>query len=123
MAAELWGLRDGLMLAKNLNIKNLVVEVDAMIVAKILSFENMISDSTHPYSAIIVDCRSLFQHFEDIQVNRIHREGNDCVDILAKEGVSLDIDFIVHPDCLSFILYQLIANFWGVAYPRLCNLS
>lgn len=60
MAAELWGLRDGLMLAKNLNIKNLVVEVDAMTVAKILSSENMISDSTHPYSAIIVDCRSLF---------------------------------------------------------------
>ena len=66
MAAKLWGLRDGLMLVKNLNIRNVVVEVDAMTVAKILSSENMIFDSTHPYSAIIVDCKSLFQHFEDI---------------------------------------------------------
>ena len=28
MAAELWGLRDGLMLAKSLNIRKLLVEVD-----------------------------------------------------------------------------------------------
>ena len=54
------------MLAKNLNIRNLIVEVDAMTIAKILSSENMIFDSTHPYSAIIVDCKSLLQHFKDI---------------------------------------------------------
>lgn len=94
------------MLAKNPNIINLVVEVDAMTFAKILSSENMNSDSIHPYSAIIVDCRSLLQHFEDIQVNHIHREGNHYADILAKEGVSLDIDFTVHPLPLSCTRYS-----------------
>lgn len=90
-------LCDGLMLAKNLNIKKLLVEVDAMTITKIPSSDNMIFDSLHPYSAIIIYCKSLLQHFEDIQVNHIHREGNHCADILVKEGVSLDIDFLFTP--------------------------
>lgn len=68
MAAELWGIRDGLMLAKNLNIKKLIVEVDAMAIVKFFSVTNSSFVSTHPYSAIISDCRSLLQHFEDAQL-------------------------------------------------------
>lgn len=59
MVAELWGLRDGLTLAKNLNIEKLLVEVDALAIANISSSENVEFDPTHPYSAIIIDCRSL----------------------------------------------------------------
>lgn len=33
MAAELWGLHDGLTLARNLNIRKLLVEVDASVMA------------------------------------------------------------------------------------------
>lgn len=35
--AELWALRDGLLLAKSLNIDNLQVELDAKAIAKLIS--------------------------------------------------------------------------------------
>ena len=57
-AAALWGLQDGLMLATNQNIKKIIVEVDAITVVNLFSYENVEFDSTHPYSAIIIDYRS-----------------------------------------------------------------
>lgn len=105
MAVELWGLFDGLMLTKNLNIRYLIVEVDAMAIVKILSSSNASFESTHPYSAIIIDCRSLFQDFEDAQVDYIHREGNRCADILAKKGDLVTVNFSIHSHPPSSILY------------------
>ena len=40
LAAELWGLRDGLALAKNLNIKKLHVELDAKVVTDFITLQN-----------------------------------------------------------------------------------
>ena len=40
MAAELWGLRNGLSLAKNLNIKKLLIETDAQTVTNVLKSPN-----------------------------------------------------------------------------------
>ena len=107
MAAELWGLRDGLMLAKNLNIQKLIIEVDALTVANFFTAANTRVDLSHPYSAIIVDCRYLLQHFEEAYINHAHREGNHCADLLAKEGINSPLDFVVRT---SYILYQLLAD-------------
>lgn len=59
MTTKIWGLHDGLTLAKDLNIRKFLVEVNALAIANIFFFENVEFDSTHPYSAIIIDCRSL----------------------------------------------------------------
>ena len=40
LAAELWGLHDGLTLAKNLNIKKLHVELDAKVVTDFITLQN-----------------------------------------------------------------------------------
>ena len=53
------------MLAKNQSIKKLIVEVDALAVANLISFENIERNSTLPYNAIIINCRSLLRHFEE----------------------------------------------------------
>lgn len=51
LVAELWGLRDGLTLPKNLNIQKLIIEVDTLTVAKFFTSENARFNSSHPYNA------------------------------------------------------------------------
>ena len=48
MAAELLVLKEGLVLAKNLNIKNLLIEIDAKAMTDIISSQNDTSFVTHP---------------------------------------------------------------------------
>jgi len=121
MVTELWGLRDGLTLARNLNIRKLLVEVDASVVANFFSTESSVHDTTHPFSAIIIDCKSLLLLFEEVHITHIHREGNHCADLLAKEGHRSHFDFVIHPHPPACIMYQLMADSWGIVYPSLCN--
>ena len=90
--AELWGLRDGLELARKLDIAKLIVEVDAKAVVDIILFDNNLILVCHPYSALI------------------HREGNFCADLLSKaRSISNHVfsEFISLP---SFVVSQLLAN-------------
>ena len=96
--------------------------MDALVVMNLISSENIERNSTHPYSAIIINCRSLLCHFEEDRVKHLHREANHCVDLLAKESFNAPMGLFVHPHPPSCILYQLLADSWGVVYLRLCNL-
>jgi ribonuclease HI len=64
LAAELWGVRDGLLLARDLNIRKLIIESDAKSVVDLLKTENLGNNAFHPYSALINDCRYLILSFE-----------------------------------------------------------
>ncbi len=59
--AEMWGLRDGLLLARNLNIQKLLVEIDAKVVEDLLKSHNILTVNSHPYSALIYDCKYLLR--------------------------------------------------------------
>jgi ribonuclease HI len=119
LAAELWGLRDGLLLARNLNITKLIIEIDAKSVVDLLHNAHTNQISSHPYSALINDCRCLMLDFETATIHHAHRESNYCADILAKEGHRLldHIVYFVFPP--HFVESQLMADIWGVSYPRL----
>lgn len=121
MAAELWGLRDGLVLAKNLNIRKLLIEIDAQTVINVLKLHSIHLNSTGPYSGLITDCRLLLQHFEKARIDHIHCEGNHCVNLLAKEGINNPNSLVLHSVPLPYILYKLLADAWGVVYPRPCS--
>ena len=120
MAAELLGLKEGLVLAKNLNIKNLLIEIDAKAMTDIISSQNDTSFVTHPYSNLILECKSLLRCFEDARISHTHREGNYCADILAKEGIFSSSSFVYHSSPPYCIMYQLLADAWGVCYPKHC---
>lgn len=76
MVAELWGLHDGLTLTRNLNIRKLLVEVDASVVANLFFADYSMQDTTHPFSAIIIDYRFLLPLFKEVHLKHIHCEGN-----------------------------------------------
>ena len=84
--AELWALRDRLMLAKELGINNLIVEFDASSV--VLLMKN--STCNLLMELLLTDCRNLLKAFPNTQVVHAYREANQCTDTLAKmEAVSL----------------------------------
>uniref|UniRef100_A0A2N9IHI9 Reverse transcriptase domain-containing protein n=1 Tax=Fagus sylvatica TaxID=28930 RepID=A0A2N9IHI9_FAGSY len=119
LAAELWGLRDGLVLAQELNIKRLIIELDAKAILDLVQTANLTSLSYHPYGALISDCRSLIQAFEETRLQHTYREGNATADLLAKAGASLFCPFVVFDHPPLFIVSQILADSQGVQYPRL----
>jgi hypothetical protein len=122
LCCGIMGLRDGLELARKLDIAKLIVEVDAKAVVDIILSENNLILETHPYSALIHDCRYMIQSFEEAILHHIHREGNFCADLLSKARCISDPVFSEFISPPSFVVSQLLADIWGVSYPVLCNL-
>ena len=61
--AELWGLREGLILCCNLNISSLVAELDTKVVVDIFLNSNYHNNVVLP---ILDDCRQLVHWFRQI---------------------------------------------------------
>ena len=61
------------------------------------------------------------QPFEKTHIHLTYHEGNQCVDLLAKEGISISDNLIVYSNP-PFIYYQLYVDIWGVSYPKLSNI-
>ena len=81
--AELWGLREGLLLCCNLNIESLVVEVDAQAVVDVLKNNDYVNNVVSP---LLDDCRKLIASFRRIQFKHCYRQANRCADWLARMG-------------------------------------
>ena len=90
--AEFWALRDGLVLASQLGITQLLVELDAeVIVDQALSKK----PSNNSYSSLLNDCRYLLGQFHRIKISHMFREANRCVDYLIKGDYSLPGNLVV----------------------------
>ena len=51
--------REQLVLAKNLNIRKLLIKIDAQTVIDVIKSHSAYLDSTHPYNGLITNCRLL----------------------------------------------------------------
>ncbi|OMO92977.1 hypothetical protein CCACVL1_06699 [Corchorus capsularis] len=87
--AEFWGIRVGLQLAADLGYQDLIVQVDASMVADLLSMEGELSG--HPLETLVRDCKVLFANFNRVEMKHIRREGNRCADRLA--------NLVEQPEC------------------------
>ena len=92
VAAEFWALRDGLMLAGQLGIDHLHVELDAQVVVNLVLSNKTITNSC---AALLNDCRYLLEQFQHVKVTHVFREANKCADNLAKASCSLLGNFVV----------------------------
>jgi len=115
--AELWGLREGLLLCCNLNIESLVVELDAQAVVDVLknnAYEN------NAVSPILDDCRHLAVRFHQIQFTHCYRQVNQCADLLARMGAVQELDFISFVSPPVDICNVFEDDLDGVYYNRMC---
>jgi hypothetical protein len=77
---------------------------------------------SHPFSVVIIDCRSLIHSFEEAWLLHTHYEGNFCADLLAKEGSKALISYAELFSRPSIIVSQLMADIWGVSFPHAYNI-
>nr|POE57440.1 putative ribonuclease h protein [Quercus suber] len=90
--AELWALKDGLTMAKQMGFENICIEMDAEFIVQLVSTPSMINLMLEP---LLSECRDLIQTFPSSSVVHMFREANGCADRLARMGVDLDaIDFL-----------------------------
>ena len=89
--AELWVLREGLAISKELGLNNLIVELDALSVVMLMNnnFVNLLME------LLLTDCRNLLQSFPSKRVVHTFREANQCTDVLARLGARSDPSFVV----------------------------
>ena len=107
--AELWALRDGLLLAKELGINNLIVELDALSVVLLMK-NNACNLLMEP---LLTDFRNLLKEFPNTQVVHAYREANQCADALVKMGAGSLTSFVVFwtlPPVVDSILAHDRAN-------------
>ena len=92
VAAEFWALRDGLMLAAQLGINHLHVELDAQVVVNLVLSKKTINNSC---VALLHDYRYLLEQFQHVKVTHVFREANRCADNRARAGCSFSGNFVV----------------------------
>ena len=90
--AEFWALRDGLMLASQLGITHLAVELDAKVVVDLVLSSKTPNNS---YTSLLNDCRHSLQQFQQTVIRHVFRKANRGADYLAKGDCSLTSDFVV----------------------------
>ena len=90
--AELWALRDGLIMCQNLQINALKIELDAKIIAELITNP---SNSNAVNSAMVADCRLLISQVLQVKVTHCYHETNCYADGLDRiENKQLDADIM-----------------------------
>ena len=80
---EFWALRDGLLLANQIGVQNLVIELDAKVVVELVQSK---TTSNAFYSSLLAEYRFLLGRFQHCKVQHVFREVNRVADALAKLG-------------------------------------
>jgi len=118
--AELWGLREGLMLCCNLNIVSVIVELDARSIVDAISNDQYVNNVISP---ILDNCRWLISRFHRILFKHCYREANRCADSLARMSISQEAEFVSYesPPVSTLKVYEDDCN--GFYLSRLCPIS
>ena len=118
LVAELWALRDGLLLCLQLNTPEIVIELDAKVIVEALnnpSFTNTV------ISPLIDDCKLLVSQMPHARIKHVFQEANLCADRLARLGCSQSLDFTLYSsppvDLISFVEADCLGVFSDRLYP------
>lgn len=78
--AKCWGLREGLRIARDLNIKKVVTEMDSEAVINLMREDQ---DHVDTWGTLLNDCKAIAASLEEVDYSHVLRDGNSCVDWLA----------------------------------------
>ena len=89
--AELWALKDGLIVVKQLGIENICIKMDADFIVHLVSSASMFNLMLEP---LLTDCKNLIETFSNSLVAYVFRETNSCADRLVRMGTEFIFDFL-----------------------------
>ncbi|PNX81608.1 ribonuclease H [Trifolium pratense] len=113
--AELWGVHDGLCLARDKGAKKLKVYVDSSVVVHTL---NSTTGGSVVGWRLIQEIRRLLALDWEIKVCHSYREANACADALANMGCDHGPGIRVYEQCPSRLSLLLLADTMGITTPR-----
>jgi ribonuclease HI len=116
--AEVWGLYEGLSLARSLGIERLEVQVDSEALVKATNKDGM--GCTMSWN-IMQKIRDLLKLNWEVRIRHIFREGNRCADALANMGCKQDVGWKTYQEAPSELFQVLADDFRGVSFPRLVS--
>ena len=90
ITAKLWAFKEELLMAKQLGIENLCVDLDATFLVYLITNPSIVNLNLEP---LLFDCRNLTKTFPNCLVMHVYREANCYVDRLAKMGIDLYTEY------------------------------
>jgi ribonuclease HI len=114
---ELWGVYEGLQLARRRNIEKVEVQIDSQV---------LVHNLQNGHNGNIVECalmqrvKSLLELSWEVRITHVFREVNRCTDVLANIGSKGQHDIVFFenpPSQVTQVFYM-----YGCFYPQLINL-
>lgn len=112
---ELWGIREALCQAWNKGHRWVLLQTDSLLATKWL---NACVDYPIEFSNLEMENKWLFNQEWEAHVEHVWREANNCVDLLAKRGVSQSEKEILYDTCPIFFWKCLYQDFMGFVSSR-----
>ena len=117
LVAELWAIRDGLMLCIDRRLTMVEVESDAKVVV------DMLGDSHYSNIAIaplLEDCRFLLSQIPQVRIKHCYREANRCADKLARKGANQFLNCVLYENLPVDLCEFVVADHNGISVARQC---
>jgi ribonuclease HI len=117
--AELWGVFEGLVLARRLGVAKLEVRIDSAVIAQNLHDRKEGSIMGITLMKMIY---KILEDFQEVRIINVFHEANRCADMLANIGckISDNIVYFVHPP--SEVVQLVDDDYRGVSFPRTVSL-
>lgn len=116
MWAELWALRLGIRLAREMWLPRVIFEMDSLVVVNMVREGSTKVAHLRPLLHEIVDV--LKQNDWQINMEHVHREANHCADWLASKGHSVLLDWVLVDSPCSMLGLLLADDARGCCLPR-----
>lgn len=116
IGAELFAIRQGLMICSELGFNSVCCESDSMEPVHLCLLPSI--PPHHRFAALIADIHHLLRQRWNCNLSHILREGNACADQLSKFGVNQEDSIIRWHSPPSFLNSALLADAFGVSFLR-----
>jgi ribonuclease HI len=117
--AELWGVFEGLVLAKRLGATKLELRIDSAVIVQSLQARQ---EGSPMGATLLKKIYKIMEDFQEVCIIHVYREANRCADMLANIGCRSS-GSTVYFEYPPFEVLQIVDDdYRGVSFPRIVSL-
>jgi ribonuclease HI len=114
--AELWGVFEGLALAKRMGLRKIELHIDSAVVVQMLLSRKLGGNSG---GSLVLNIRKLLELDWEVNIAHAYRESNKCADALANIGCQLGREIVFYEECPPQMRELVQADVMGIIIPRM----
>jgi ribonuclease HI len=115
--AELWGVFEGLALAKRMGLRKIELHVDSAVVVEMLLNRKLSGNSG---GSLVLNIRKLLELDWEVKIAHAYRS-NKCADALTNIGCQLDRQIVFYEECPPQMRELVQADVMGITIPRMIS--